>query len=101
MAPGIRFKAKLPQVNATVIAMLKIPSKSARPNTLLLLALPLIAFSCAPLDWKVDHQGILHKPMEGSWRALEATAAGEAWLAGSTGEWVHVILEAKAPQSTA
>ena len=93
MAPGIRFKAKLPQVNATVIAMLKIPSKSARPNTLLLLALPLIAFSCAPLDWKVDHQGILHKPMEGSWRALEATAAGEAWLAGSTGEWVHVILE--------
>lgn len=28
--------------------------------------------------------------MNGSWRALEVTSNNEAWLAGSTGEWLHL-----------
>ncbi|MDB4787477.1 oxidoreductase [Flavobacteriales bacterium] len=34
-----------------------------------------------------------HKSIEGSWRALEAPSEKDVWLAGSTGEWVHVRLD--------
>ena len=37
---------------------------------------------------------MLHLQEEGSWRAVEALSASEAWFASSNGEWLRVTLEA-------
>lgn len=52
-----------------------------------------MAFSCGTISWKTDADGMLHMRAEGSWRALEATSSGDAWMAGSTGDWMHVLFE--------
>lgn len=41
--------------------------------------------------WVEDGQGIRHKTLEGSWRALEAMSPDEAWVAGSTGQWARIL----------
>jgi hypothetical protein len=58
----------------------------------LLILAPLLA-SCGPLGWQQDADGMLHKSLDGSWRALETTPSGDAWLAGSTGEWLHASFD--------
>ena len=37
---------------------------------------------------------------EGSWRAVEAISASEAWFASSNGEWLRVTLEAEKTKRT-
>lgn len=36
---------------------------------------------------------MLHRQVEGSWRAVEALSENEAWAVGSTGEWLHLLIE--------
>lgn len=67
-----------------------IPSNVFCKAALPLLTLALFGSGCGPRMWTTDEQGIQHAPMNGSWRALEVTSNNEAWLAGSTGEWLHL-----------
>ena len=99
-APGIRFKPKLPQANATAKSMPKHPSKSA-PNSHGRPAVP-----CLSRAWRspADRHRLATGPTRtacGTKRAEKAAGGRskrppsekDAWLAGSTGDWVHVRLD--------